>query len=252
MPLVYSVGMALIKLDGVKKQLLENGKYWIVFTGDSIASCEWVHPNWRDIVIYVLQTELTELMGGEWKLPEWGIKGFNFAYDGATTKDVRDRMDDVLLVKPQLIIGLMGGNDPALGIGVEESVENIKQIANAVEKSGSNLVWSNSIPAKSGDKKNEEYEPYAKALMDIEDMDRFIKLDMFNLYQKYPTDRFFTFLSEENPVEGLKEGDLDPQHPNQLGNAYIAKIILGEVFGVDFDAEKYIDETLRGEKFPGY
>ena len=190
----------------IKEKLLEIGKYWIVFTGDSITSCEWVHPNWRDIVIYVLQTELTALLNNDWKLSEWGIKGFNFAYDGATTRDILDRIDDVLLVKPQLVIGLMGGNDPTLGVGVEESVRNIRQILEKVEKSGSNLVWSNSIPARSGDKKNNGYEPYAKAFLGIEDRSGFTKVDMFNLFQKYPTDNFFTFTSEDNPVEGLKEG----------------------------------------------
>ncbi|MFZ2663864.1 MAG: SGNH/GDSL hydrolase family protein [Patescibacteria group bacterium] len=242
----------MIRLEEIKESLNKLGKYWIVFTGDSITSCEWVHPNWRDIVVYVLQNEMVPLLEGDWKTPEWGIKGFNFAYDGATTKDVLEKIDDILLVKPQLVIGLMGGNDPTLGVSVSESVENIKEIAKQITNSNSKLVWCNSTPTGKESKKNLEYEPYAKEFMKIPNNDNFLKIDMFNLYQKYQTERFFTFVSEENPVEGIKAGEIDLQHPNQLGNAYIAKVILKEAFGVEFDPEKYIRETLEGKKFPSY
>lgn len=242
----------MIQLKDISTNLKNRGKYWIVFTGDSITSCEWVHPNWRDIVIYVLQEELTVLLKGDWKTSEWGIKGFNYAYDGATTKDVLEKINDILLVKPQLVIGLMGGNDPVLGVSVDESVNNIRKISELITSSDSKLVWCNSIPAGKGSKKNPEYEPYAKVFTQIPDKKDFYKIDMFNLYQKYPTERFFTFTSEENPIEGIKEGEPDLQHPNQLGNAYIAKVVLEEAFGIIFDPEKYVKETLEGKKFPGY
>lgn len=244
--------MASILLDQMQNVLQGTGKYWIVFTGDSITSCEWVHPNWRDIVIYVLQKETTKYLNGDWQTSGWGIKGFNLAYDGATTKDIVERLDDVLLVKPQVVIGLMGGNDPVSGVGVKESVENIKKISEAVRKSGSRLVWSNSIPAGKGSKKNPEYKPYANAFMQIPEGEGFQKIDMFSIFQNFPTERFFTFLSEENPIEGIKAGKPDLQHPNQLGNAYIAKVILEKVFQISFDPEKYIQETLEGNKYPEY
>ena len=191
-------------------------------------------------------------MHGDWKTAEWGIKGFNFAYDGATTKDIREKINDILLIKPQLVIGLMGGNDPVLGIGVEESIKNIVKISGRVVNSGSKLVWSSSISAGKGSKKNPEYKPYSDAFLHIPVRGGFFKIDMFNAYQRFPTEKFFTFISEENPVEGIKEGEPDLQHPNQLGNAYIAKVILKEVFGISFDSEKYIKKTLDGEKYPSY
>jgi lysophospholipase L1-like esterase len=242
----------MINLEHIKSQLQQNGKYWIVFTGDSITSCEWVHPNWRDIVIYVLQNELTTLLNGDWKTAEWGIKGFNFAYDGATTQDILERLGEVTLLKPQLVIGLMGGNDPTLGISVENHVENIKNIINKVTSNDMDLIWCNSTPAGNGSRKNKEYEPYAKAFMGISDSKYFSKIDIYHLYNKFPTERFFTFISEENPIEGIKAGDMDLQHPNQLGNAYIAKIILKEVFNIEFDPEKYIQDTLSGVNLPDY
>lgn len=242
----------MIQLNNIKTTLKDKGRYWIVFTGDSITSCEWVHPNWRDIVIYILQNELIDLLKGDWKTPEWGVKGFNFAYDGATTKDILEKIDDILLVKPQLVIGLMGGNDPVLGVSVGESVNNIKEISKFITSAGSKLVWCSSTPAGKHSKKNSEYEPYAKAFMKIPDKENFYKVDMFSLYQNFPTEKFFTFVSEENPTEGIKEGEPDLQHPNQLGNAYIAKVVLKEVFGITFNPEKYIKETLEGKKYPDY
>lgn len=247
----FKVG-EMIQLNDISEVLSEKGKYWIVFTGDSITSCEWVHPNWRDIVIFVLQEEMTKMLRGDWKTAEWGIKGFNYAYDGATTKDVLEKVDEILLVKPQLVIGLMGGNDPVLGVSIGESIDNINKFSELVVSGGSVLVWCNSTPAGEGSEKNAEYEPYAEAFMQIPEKRGFIKVDMFGLYQQFPTEKFFTFISEENPVEGIKEGEVDLQHPNQLGNAYVARVVLKEVFGIDFDPEKYIRETLEGKKYPGY
>lgn len=239
-------------LQKILTNLKTTGKHWIVFTGDSITSCEWVHPNWRDIVIYVLQNEVTTLLDGDWKTAEWGIKGFNFAYDGATTTDILDHIDDILLVKPQLVIGLMGGNDPVLGIGVNQSIQNISKIAEKTTISGAEIVWCNSTPAGVGSSKNDEYQPYARAFMKLPKIKGLSKIDMFSAYQDFSTERFFTFTSEENLVEGIKKGEPDLQHPNQLGNAYIAKVVLNQVFNIQFDPEKYIQETASGEKFPQY
>ena len=233
----------MIPPEEIKHALESKGKYWIVFTGDSITSCEWVHPNWRDIVIYAVQNPLTS---------NPNLKGFNFAYDGATTKDILDKLDEITLVKPDLVISLMGGNDPAFNIPVSEHVSNIEKIVDRLISSGSKVVWSNSTPAATGSPKNAQYEPYVKASMKIPAGKNLQFLDMFNLYQQFPLDRIFTFISEENPMEGIKAGEPDLQHPNQLGNAYIAKVILEKVFGVSFDPEKYISDTLSGQKYPGF
>lgn len=239
----------MIKLNQIKDKLSVNGKYWIAFTGDSITSTEWVHPNWREIIQYVLQEEMTNLLNGDWKTSEWGIKGFNFGYDGSTTKDILNKLDEIKIINPDLVIGLMGGNDAPLGVSISESVENILKI---VKKLNIDVVWCNSTPAASGSGKNIEYKPYAKEFMKIGQIKNLQKINMFELFQKYPTDNFFTFISEENPTEGIKEGERDLIHPNQLGNAYIAKILLKEVFDIEFDAQKYWQDTVKGEKYPKY
>lgn len=236
----------MFPLSEINNRLKNSGRFWLVFTGDSITSCEWVHPNWREIVEYVLKEEANV---GDWKLPSWGIRAFNFAYDGATTKDILDRIGDINSVNPDLVISLMGGNDPAFKLTVEETKHNIEEIKNKVKAM---TIWCTSTPAGNSSPKNEEYESYAKVTMEVPQTENFKLLDMFNIYKQYPLDKFFTFKSEENLVENLKAGDPDLQHPNQLGNAYIAQIILKEVFGIEFDPEKYISDTLTGEKLPKY
>lgn len=238
----------MIKLSDIKQKIESNGKYWIAFVGDSITSCEWVHPNWREIVEYVLQDVMTGYLNGDWKKSEWGIRGFNFALDGSTTKDILERVNNVKLVKPDLVISIMGGNDPTLGVSVSESVDNIRKFVSRVE---TEVVWCNSIYSGT-DKKNMQYEPYAKSFMQMPNIPNLQKIDLFNIYKQFDLKRIFTFISEENPIEGIKAGEVDQQHPNQLGNAYIAKVILKEVFDIDFDPEIYMEDTRNGEKLPRY
>ena len=244
----------MITLDEIKNSLETKGKFWIVFIGSSLTSCEWVHPNWREIVEYVLKDEVTKRFNKEdWKIPSWGIRCFNYGYDGSTTKDLVQKLPDMLLTKPNLVLGVTGGNDSALGISVEESMKNISQILDTFTTSGAKVVWSTSIPSALGFPRNERYAPYAQAVTEtFHDTESIQILDMFHSYQQFPLEKFFTFRSEEIVVEGIKEGDPDPIHPNQLGNAYIAKLFLKEVFGIEFHPEKYIETTLAGEKYPKY
>lgn len=231
----------------IADKIKSNGRYWIAFTGASDTSCEWVHPNWREIVEYVLQIEMTNYMS-DWKKSEWGVKGFNFGYDGATTKDILDRVDYIKLISPDLVIGLMGSNDEIFGITIPEHIENIKKIINELQ---TKVVWCTSITSGRS-AKNSRYEPYAKACMQIPGNENQQIIDTFEIFAKFPLEKIYTFKSEDNPDEDLKEGDPDLQHPNQLGNAYIAKVILKEVFGIEFDPELYWKTNLAAEKFPKY
>ena len=189
----------MIDLNKIKKTLQKSQKYWIVFTGDSITSCEWVHPNWRDIVIYVLQNELTNLFDSDWKTPSWGLKGFNLAYDGSTTTDVLNKINELIFIKPNLVISIMGANDPLRGVSVKQSVKNISKIAKLVTQSGVDLIWCNSTPSEEGSSLNTLYKPYAQAFMKMEDRNNFYKLDMFNLYKKFPLKRFLHFYQKKSP-----------------------------------------------------
>ncbi len=39
------------------------------------------------------------------------------------------------------------------------------------------------------------------------------------------------------------QAEKDPIHPNALGNVYIAKMFLEEVFGIEVNPEKFLDDT---------
>lgn len=189
---------------------------------------------------YVIKEELQKEFE-DWRIPSWGIRCFNYGFDGCTTSDI-------LMLLPEeadLVLGLMGGNDPVLGVKVEETKINLEKIFEKFKDS--EIIWSTSLPDLRNNKKV-IYEPYRQVTKEVGG-DKVI--DGFEWCSKFDLTRFFTFKSEENVVEGIKEGEIDPMHPNQLGNAYIAKMFL-EKLGFDFDSEKYIEGTLQGEKYPGY
>jgi lysophospholipase L1-like esterase len=237
-------------MDKVKKALEKNGKYWIAFVGDSITSTEWVHPNWREIVEYVLKDKLQSEFS-DWRTPSWGMRCFNWGFDGATTKDIVENSGEIIAIKPDLIIALMGGNDPTLGVKPEETKKNIEKLFQKFGENQAEVFWMTSTPDLYG-KKDKTYSEYREATLDINTSRGQTIFDMFTEYKKYDLKRFYTFISEGNEVEHIKAGDIDPDHPNQLGNSYIAKIVLKEAFDVDFDPEKYIKTTSKGYKFPEY
>ncbi len=226
----------MISISDIQKQIDKNGKYWIAFVGDSITSCEWVHPNWREIVQYVINDKL----GGN-----WGFRCFNFGYDGATTKDILEKINYIKSVNPDLVIMMIGGNDPFLNVSVEEHIKSINEIKNNLNTelilSTDNKPWNDIAVSK--------YLPYVESDKEL-GFNKFINL--FEISDTFPKERIYTFISEENPVENIKAGDLDYWHPNQLGNAYIAQVILKEVFDIDFDPELYIKDTIEGQKTPRY
>ncbi len=240
-------------MDKVNEILNKLGRFYVGFVGDSLTSCEWVHPNWREIVEYVLKEE-SQKQFGDWRIPSWGIRGFNFGFDGATTRDVRDKTDEIIRIKPDIVIALMGGNDELFNIKPEESRENIEKISKKLTNSGIGVYWSTSLPALptvNGKDKNDRYKPYAKETMKIH-IAGVEMINMFEEYRKFELDKFFTFISEENKIEGVMAGEIDRQHPNQLGNAYVAKIYLKKIFGIEFNPEKYMENVLKGEKLPEY
>lgn len=235
----------------VKDYLIKNNKFRILFLGDSITSTEWIHPNWREIVEYVVKDEVEKIVDN-WKLSSWQIRAINCGMDGADTKDILNKVDEILEYKPDLIITIMGGNDIYSKIPVEESIGNIKKILNQLSESVPYIFWCNSTPALDRSSENEKYKVYAEETVKIK-TDKGIKIfDMFNEYKKYDLSKFFTFKSEENLVTEIKAGQIDPQHPNMLGNAYIAKILLKEIFGINFDPDLYLKTLLAGEKYPRY
>jgi hypothetical protein len=59
-----------LSINQIKDYLNKNDKFRIVFVGDSITSTEWVHPNWREIIEYVIKEELEKIIS-DWRIPSW-------------------------------------------------------------------------------------------------------------------------------------------------------------------------------------
>ena len=94
-------------LELIFTQIHNDNFHRIGFVGDSITSTEWVHPNWRAIVEYVLKEELTSLIGN-WKTPSWKIRCFNFGFDGSTTVDLLDLSKEITSHNLQTIFLMLG------------------------------------------------------------------------------------------------------------------------------------------------
>ena len=236
----------------VKEKLLKENRFKIVFFGDSITSTEWVHPNWREIIEYVLKGELEKQIG-DWKISSWRITCINSGLDGATTDDYLAHLDShVINFQPQLLIWIVGSNDQLYKFGGKKHQVNVQKIVDILAPKMDYLIVC-SDSTRLNDKANHIYEnEYLKTLAQVSFPKNAIFVDLFRKYKQLDLKRFFTFISGGNEVAGMKPGDIDFAHPNQLGNAYIAKIILEEAFQVKFDPEKYIQTTLSGHMYPSY
>lgn len=241
----------IINLSQIKNILLEGKRFPIVFLGDSITSAEWVHPNWREIVEYVLKEELQEKMG-DWKIPSWGIRGINSGLDGASSEDLLVHLEsDVFFYKPSMVICITGKSDMHYKISPIVHKENVTRLIQKITAKVPYFVFCTSTASLTKEF-NQRYEPYVEWVKSLFPRPKAQFVNLFEKYRKFNLARLFTFISGGNEAVGFEPGDIDTLHPNQLGNAYIAKVILKEVFDIDFDPEKYIKETLEGKMYPGY
>lgn len=144
---------------------------------------------------------------------------------------------------------MIGANDPTQGVNEDEYKSNlIKIIENAKENNIE--IWLSSCNKAWNERSNNLCLPYVEIQRNL-GIENFI--DMYTESDKFPKERIYTFVSEcDIPEENIKKGDLDFWHPNPLGNAYIAKIILDKIWGFKFDPEKYMNSVQRGEKMPEY
>lgn len=249
----------------IKDRIISGQVYRIAFIGDSITSTEWIHPNWREIVEYVLKEELIKEITKEkpddqfpWKIPSWQIRCINLGFDGSTSADINELIEkNIPQTDPNyisLVIYLAGDNDRHFDIqpynftiNISKSIETMKQLG--VES----IALGTDIPTLSNDFNN-MYQPYLKELETLSTM--YSTFPLVNLYEDLKNTELnpiFTFISEEgNAVAGIKPGELDILHPNQLGNAYIAKSVLKTIFNIDFDPEKYLLTNNKGLMYPEY
>lgn len=240
-------------LNTIVEKLNKNKTYKIAFLGDSITSTEWVHPNWREIVEYVVKDHLDGILD-DWKLPSWGLRFFNFGFDGATTKDLMEKLNnEVVAVKPDLVILMATSNDIFFDISVEQHKANILQMLNQLKDLEIDVVYATDICSGNPDY-DKKYLPYLSAALEIfkEPPELCLNINMFQELGKFDYQKFFTFISDGNENAGIKPGEIDFIHPNVLGNAYIAKILLNKVFEIEFDPELYLKDVSSGKMLPDF
>lgn len=200
----------------------------------------------------MLKEELATLIG-DWKIPSWKIRCINAGFDGSTSRDLLNLLEDgVLIYKPSMVLCMIGDNDVHLGVSVEEYKRNIRELINRIGSSGVKDFIILTPPPVLNDKINERFMPYMDEIKKLFPSDKAVLIDLYKDFENIDLGPLYTFISTGNDVVGIKPGEIDFLHPNQLGNAYIAKFILKRLFDIEFDPEKYIQSTLRGDMYPEY
>jgi len=225
----------------------------IVFLGDSLTSTEWVHPNWRDAVEYAIkQCSMTAV--DDWRRSSWGIRCFNAGFDGATTRDWLERIDeDVLALDPDIAIVLGTRNDWEFAIPAAESTRNIEQLLIRLQTARvPHIAYATSFADANRERLTRSREYFA-SIRDVASRLGVTTLDLLTAMTGSDHERFYTFeIDEDNVVTGERRGDRDTSHPNALGNCEVAAIILRELFDIPFDAGAYLADTHAGIKYPRF
>lgn len=223
------------------KNILSQGKTCrLVFVGDSLTSTEWVHPNWREIVEYVLKQEMSDEFD-DWKVASWQIRTINCGFDGSSTRDIRQKLEkDIIIYQPSMVLMMIGGNDKYF-LKRDETKDNLSFLISHFKSHNIPLILSTdpTLANKKHDAQDEDLREIIRSHED--DVDLFV--DLHKRMADSPLDTFFTFYEGE---------EFDFLHPNMLGNAYIAGVFLKEIFDISFNPEKYLKDLLAGEKYPTY
>lgn len=236
----------------IVKSLNSDKGYRVVFLGDSTTSNEWVHPNWREVLEYVIKDQVEKEVE-EWQKVYWDLRFFNYGLNGAGTADFLEYLqDEVLALKPNLVIFMGGDNDIVLDVPPAAHAENILQIRQLLSQAVDSFVFSPQI--KSLDLElNSKYEQYLVALQS-EPFGNEIEINMYAEFAKLNLKDLYTFRLDKDEAEawGKKTGNIDPIHPNMLGQCLIAQIMLRELLGISFDPHTYLTELFHGIKYPKY
>lgn len=237
-------------LQTIKSALESKKSLKIAFVGDSITSTEWIHPNWREIIEYVLKQELDKKFE-DWKIPSWGIRCFNYGFDGSTTRDIKEFvLTGTIPTNFDIVIYLLGNNDEFIKVPADEYLSNVKD---SISKFTCPIIIC-SDPAANNLKINEAYEKtYYLCFTQLSSQPELIGVDLFLEFQKLDLVKLYTLVNTDgNSIAGIKPGEIDFFHPNKLGNAYIAKIILEKAFGISFNPEKYLEDLKNDIMDPRY
>jgi len=227
---------------GVLEKLKREEICRIAFIGNSITSGEWVMPNYRAMVEYILKYALAEEFDDEkWWIPEWNMKFYNYSLDGGTTKEFLKSYElAVEECSPDLFFVLGTSNDMELNLPVEGFVENTLDLFERITKAGKKCVYSPD-PFSDDSENNRKYEKYLTELNKNEFPDGLVNIDGYEISKGFPRERIYTLEMSESEQKMFGRRT-DPIHPNILGYVYITKLFLEGAFGIKVDAEKFFKE----------
>lgn len=243
-------------LESMKQTIAGNKPVHIAYYGPSTTSFEYVFPNWGEIIRYVLKNHLESSF--EYNQLYWNLFTHNLGLDGAKSSEMLARFDELVLgTKPHTLILHAGINDYYFNVPLEESEKNISALIDKALAAGIAVIYWTTVPTAKSER-NAACEAYCDVERKIAGRfagnPLFAFVDAFALFPKDAISKSYTLIEEfENPVLGLKPGDIDYDHFNRYGNAVLAGLILSQAFGISFDHEQFLaDSADPSKKYPRY
>ena len=173
----------------------------ILCTGDSITEGFAAPNNWP--------SQLKARLGGDWEVIDRGV-------GGATTADMRDRIDASLALDPRFVIIMGGINDLATGESLENMQRNIVEMCSRIESHGAVPVLCTVTPT--GDYLTQ------KAALNAW-IGEYAHLKGYDLVD------FYTVLNDpSNPGHADRAFVFDGTHPNLTGYTAMANAIDLNIF----------------------
>lgn len=231
--------------------------YSIVFYGASTTSAEYAMPNWGEIIRYCLKMEMEDAIG-DYKKANWNIQTANRGLNGGSSQDLLERFDELVLsLSPRIIFLSVGKNDAYYEIDRRITEENTRKIIQKSLNANMKVVFMTTVPAlteKLNDKIRNYVEVDRNVAQEFLNNENFMFIDFYDFFTKEDLEKSHTLISVNgNEIVGITPGEIDPIHYNKIGNALVAKIILKEIYGLNFDSEKFISDLADiSKKYPGY
>ncbi len=246
--------------EDIKKSVEKDESFLIAYYGASTTSQEYMFPNWGEIIRYTLKYAFENEDEGEddYKKYMWNIHTINLGLDGASSTDLLERFDNLVLSKkPNIIFLDASKNDVYYKIDKKVTENNNKKLIKKALDKGIKVVFTARIPSlrENLNKKIIEYNEIDKKIAkEFSENKNFIFIDLFNIFPKTLIKESYTLIHPiSNEYIGIKAGEIDPIHYNKLGNVIVSKILLKEVFNIDFDENKFLKDLSDNTKmFPDY
>jgi len=263
-------------LEEIRERALNDNPYFIAYYGASTTSQEFSFPNWGEIIRYVLKDKLLGPDKSEWRRIYWNIHTINIGCDGASSKDLLERLDSLVLghrpdtviindandndrhyISPDIVLLAAGKNDKPLGMDSSESHYNIRTMVSRLTDKKIKVVLT-TTPASIRADINEGVSRYIEVdrlvAQELEHEKLFKFVDLNRLIPSEKLTEIYTAISlEGNDDIGFSAGEVDPVHYNAYGNAIVAGHLLKQVFDIDFDPDKFWADARNDKvQFPTY